>query len=103
MFHTEPDECWVWDRDKSESNRAKHGIDFETATQAFEDPFRTTIEDPHFDERRLRTIGMIDNTLVIVVHTHPRFDPDSGGEVARIITARRATRHERRTYEEGSR
>ena len=49
------------------------------------------------------TIGMIDNTLVMVVHTYPRFDPHSGGEVARIITARRASRHERRTYEEGPR
>ena len=63
----------------------------------------TTIEDPHFEEYRLRTIGMVDNTLVIVVHTQPQFDPRTGGQNARIITARRASRHERRTYEEGSR
>ena len=103
MWRTELDEFWIWDRDKNDSNKRKHGIDFETAIQVFEDPFTKTVEDPHFDEHRLRTLGMIDNTLVMVVHTLPRFDPAIGGQVARIVTARRATRHERRTYEEGPR
>ena len=91
---------WAWDPEKNDQNRSKHGIDFETATQVFEDPFAATVEDPHFVEHRLRTVGMIDNTLVMVVHTLPQFDPTIGDEIVRIITARRATRHERRAYEE---
>ena len=102
MFHAQQEDFWAWDQDKNETNIRKHGIDFATATQVFEDPFAVTLEDPRSDERRLRTIGMIDNTLVMVVHTLPQFDPTIGGEIARIITARRATRHERNTYEAGA-
>ncbi len=103
MSHPEADEFWIWDRDKNDLNQEKHGIDFETATQLFTDPFTITTEDPHFEEPRLRTIGMVENTLVMVVHTIPVFDPTIGGQITRIITARRATRHERRSYEEGTR
>ena len=94
---------WVWDPEKNVQNGIKHGIDFETATQVFNDPFAATVKDPHFVEYRLRTIGMINNTLVMVVHTLPQFDPTFKDDIARIITARRATRHERRTYEEEAR
>jgi uncharacterized DUF497 family protein len=38
---------------------------------------------------------------VMVVHTWPTIDPDSGEEVGRIISARKATTHEREAYEEG--
>jgi hypothetical protein len=39
--------------------------------------------------------------VVFVVHTWPEPDPDTGEEVGRIISARKATAHERRAYEEG--
>ena len=39
---------------------------------------------------------------VLVVHTWPQPDPDTGEEVGRIISARKATSHERRAYEEGA-
>ena len=102
MFHAQQDDFWAWDQDKNETNIRKHGIDFATATQVFEDPFTKTVEDPHHGERRWQTIGMINNTLVMVVHTLPQFDPVNGGEIARIIAARRATKNERNTYEEGA-
>ena len=93
---------WTWDFDKNVSNTRKHGIDFETAILVFEDPFSTTLRDPHFDEPRWRTIGMIDNTIVMVVHTLPELDPVTSDEFGRIITARKATRHERNAYETGT-
>ncbi len=60
-----------------------------------------TLEDPHSDERRWRTIGMVGNQVGMVVHTWPNLDPVTGDEVGRIISARKATRHERAAYEEG--
>ena len=51
-------------------------------------------------EERWQTVGMIGGVTVFVAHTWP--EPDSSGEdVGRIISARKATAHERRTYEEG--
>ena len=41
------------------------------------------------------------HVVVFVVHTWPEPDPDTGEEVGRIISARKATSHERRAYEEG--
>ena len=67
----------------------------------FDDPMAATVEDPYPDEQRWRTIGMVGNQVVMVVHTWPEFDAYSGEEVGRIISARKATRHERQAYEEG--
>ena len=53
------------------------------------------------DEERWHTIGMVGGVVVIVAHTWPTFVPGRGDEVARIISARKATPHERRVYEEG--
>ena len=46
-------------------------------------------------------MGMIGHVVVFVVHARPEPDPDTGEEVGRIISARKATSHERRAYEEG--
>ena len=43
---------------------------------------------------------MIGNVVVIVVHTHPEPSSETGEEIGRIISARKATKHERRAYEE---
>ena len=43
---------------------------------------------------------MVGNVVVIVVHTEPEPDHETGEEVGRIISARKATKHERRAYEE---
>ena len=56
----------------------------------------------HVDEERWHTIGMIGNVVVIVAHTWPTPEPGTGVEVGRIISARKATPHERSAYEAGN-
>lgn len=88
---------WTWDRAKSRSNLAKHGIDFELAQRVFDDRLAVSRFDLIYDgEDRWHTIGMIGNALIIVSHTVA--DGDGPG---RIISARLATRRERKAYEEG--
>lgn len=83
-----------WDHAKNETNREKHGIDFETAQFVFDDPSCIT-----FVERvteRWHAIGLVENIIVlVVVHTYRVEDFD---DVIRIISARPATRRERKLY-----
>ena len=90
---------WTWDENKNRVNRWKHGLSFETAAFVFEDPLMAQRPDP--DEDRWLTIGVIGNVVVMVAHTWPRPEPETGAVVGRIISARKATAHERRAYEEG--
>ena len=92
---------WTWDQDKNEANRDKHSLDFETAVHVFGDPLAVTFDDPNRDERRWRTIGTVRGVVLIVVHTWTEIDPSSGRAIVRIISARKAERHERKAYEEG--
>ena len=92
---------WIWDPDKSRGNRLAHGRGFETARLVFDDPLATSRLDSHAHELRWHTIGMIGNVVMLVVHTWPEPDPETGEEVGRIIGARKATSHERKAYEEG--
>ena len=87
---------WTWDPEKERENRLKHGISFTTAQLVFQDFYRVTEEDPHPEEQRWRTTGLVGPSVIIVVHTWPQAGP------GRIINARGVTRHERRTYEEGN-
>ena len=86
-----------WDPDKAERNVAKHGVSFEEAIAAFADPLSITVPDPDHseDEARYLLIGSIESGKLVVVSHVER------GETLRLISARVATRHERRTYEEG--
>jgi uncharacterized DUF497 family protein len=93
---------WVWDSDKEAANRSKHGLSFETAVLAFEDPFHASKPDPHMDGDRWQTIGLVGPVLLLVVHTLPDGDPGEDEAVGRIISARKATARERKVYEEGS-
>ena len=85
-----------WDRDKARANLSKHGLSFEEASTVFADPLSMTIIDPVYSsgkEERFVTIGTsYQGTLIVVVHC-------DRGESIRIISARRATKRERRTYE----
>jgi len=86
-----------WHDGKNEANRLKHGIDFATAELVFDDPnhisFIANVAD---DEERWVAIGLAEAVVVlVVVHTYRESPPDS---VIRIISARRATRHERSLY-----
>ena len=94
---------WEWDREKNRANLRIHGIEFETAILVFDDPLAATYDDPYPYERRWRTIGIIEGLLILVVHTWPEDNSDTGsGERAgRIISARPATPYESRSYEEG--
>jgi uncharacterized DUF497 family protein len=86
-----------WDPEKAASNETKHGVSFEEATTIFGDPLATTILDPDHSEHeeRFLTTGLSDRQRVLIVwHTE-------GGDRIRIIGAREATPHERRTYESG--
>lgn len=87
-----------WDPTKARINRRKHGVTFEEATTVFTDPLSSTIPDPLHseDEERFIIIGQsIQQRLLVVVHT------DRGNRI-RIISARVANAHERKTYEEAN-
>ena len=92
---------WEWDARKNRANLRDHGIEFETAILVFSDPLAETVEDPYPNEQRWRTMGVVGTAAIMVVHTSPELDPESGSEVGRIISARKLTRRERRHYEEG--
>jgi uncharacterized DUF497 family protein len=57
--------------------------------------------DPHPGSDRQQTVGMVGTVVLYVVHAWPEPDPATGQETGRIISARRATAHETRAYEEG--
>jgi len=85
-----------WDPEKARSNYARHGVSFEEAMGSFRDPLSITILDPDHseDEDRFVLTGRSSaGQLLVVVHT-------DRGSAIRIISARRATRRERRTYEQ---
>jgi len=87
-----------WDANKARMNLAKHGISFEEASTVFGDPRSLTIPDPVHSavENRFVIIGAsYRGKLLVVAHT------ERGGNI-RIISARVASRRERRNYEEGT-
>jgi len=86
---------YQWDRDKATANLRKHGVDFADAVSVFSDDLAITVIDERFDEERLITIGIeAFGRVLVVVYTW------SSDEI-RLISARKATRHEQKQYEEG--
>jgi uncharacterized DUF497 family protein len=84
-----------WDKKKEKQNVTKHNISFKEASTVFRDELSLTIDDPiHSDEEnRLIIIGeSIEHRLLVVVHTERN-------DYIRIISARKATKIERRYYE----
>ncbi len=85
---------YQWDANKAKSNQKKHGVKFADAVSVFEDENAITIEDEHETESRFITIGKdILLRILVVVYTFR-------GHIIRIISARKATTRERKTYEE---
>jgi hypothetical protein len=84
-----------WDPAKAARNLIKHGVSFDEASTVFGDPLAGTILDPRHagHEPRFVTIGLSASQRLIVVAHVGRDDH------VRIISARRATRPERRKYE----
>jgi uncharacterized DUF497 family protein len=88
-----------WDEAKNRRNLAKHRISFETAKLVFEDPHHLSIQDRVVEgEKRWQTLGMIDGVILLMV-AYAYWAEDSE-EIIQIISARKATRQERRAYEE---
>lgn len=85
-----------WDPGKAADNERKHGVSLDEAATAFGDPLSLTIPDPDHSEQEDRFILLGETfrgRLVVVVHTDRE-------DRIRLISARLATRSERRTYEE---
>ncbi len=84
-----------WDPDKAEKNLKKHRVDFADAVAVFEDEMALTIEDPDAEgEPRFVTVGRDTLSRVLTVVYPWR------GQDIRIISARKATKRERQSYEE---
>lgn len=83
-----------WDERKAASNLKKHGVSFDEAATVFADPLALAIEDALEPERTL-LLGMSNRQRLLLV-VHVELDESS----IRIISARRATSHERRRYEQ---
>ena len=84
-----------WDSEKSTSNLRKHGVAFEDASTVFSDTLSITIDDPAHSKKETRciTIGnSISGKILVVVHTER-------GDNIRIISAREASKKERKQYE----
>jgi len=86
---------FTWDARKAAANLKKHGVFFEEAATVFGDALAIAIEDTVDPERTL-LLGMSERQRALLV-VHTEFDDST----IRIISARRATAHERRRYEEG--
>jgi uncharacterized protein len=88
---------YEWDNGKAAANLHKHGVDFADAIAALEDKNRLEEIDSRFvdNEERIQVIGMAHDKLLFVIVTLP--DEDT----CRIISARKATRHEQDRYYAG--
>jgi len=85
----------VWDARKAAANRKKHGVSFEEASTAFDDELGAYFPDSLHDDRFI-LIGYSKRQRLLYV-VHAEVTPDA----IRIISARKATRHERTRYENG--
>ena len=90
---------FTWDINKASSNIKKHEVSFEEAQTCFFDPLHIVIDDPDHSsdgDMRMIVIGMSYLNRVLVV-VHIEFEDD---QLIRIISARKATKKEKRQYEE---
>lgn len=86
-----------WDPRKATGNLRRHGISFDEAATAFADPLSITVPDPDHsaDEGRFLLIGLsLRHRLLVVIHA------ERNASDIRLISARLASRRERRSYEE---
>ena len=92
-----------WDEAKNRSNKRKHDMDFEFASMAFLDVHQFSIHDRiEGGEPRWQTYGEVSGRVVVMV-AHTWSEDESGEEIIRVISARRAKRPERKRYEENRR
>ena len=86
-------ERFEWDEQTAASNLLKHGVSFQEAIEAFDDPDALEVPDTRADygEERLILTGCTNEGVLVVVYTER-------GRKTRIISARKASRNERNTY-----
>jgi uncharacterized protein len=90
---------YEWNKDKSRSNRKKHGVAFEAAVRVFYDPFVLLVKDRiEQGEQRWHAIGAAEAAILLVVHTYRMESEHGEEEITPIISARRANKSERRRY-----
>ena len=85
---------YEWDPNKAIANIENHGIDFADAVTVFDDLNAVTIDDPDYEEQRFITIAMDAFGRVLLVAYTWR------GDIIRLISARKATKNERKQYED---
>ena len=88
--------CFEWDENKNQINQKKHGISFEEAKTVFYDDEALVIDDPEHSEEEDRFIilGFSSKAnLLVVCHCYRKSET-----IIRIISARKATKTERRFY-----
>lgn len=88
---------FTWSRIKAAINRAKHGVEFEEACTCFADPHQVAFYDPDHSESEERELLIGHSSLgrlLIVSYT-------ARGSAIRVISARKPTRAEARTYAQG--
>ncbi len=83
-------DSFEWDENKSQANLSKHGYDFDDASQVFYGPVVLYRSDRNNEERWI-AVGSLEDRLIAVIFTRRE-------KVIRIISARRARKHEERTY-----
>jgi uncharacterized DUF497 family protein len=89
-----------WDERKAAANLSKHGVSFDEASTVFADPLAAIFDDEEHSQHEVREILIghsVFQRLLLVSFT------ERGGDLIRIISARKATRRERKDYEEGIR
>jgi len=90
---------YEWNKEKNKQNLQKHGISFEEAKEVFDDALQISKLDKRFSyfEERWITIGSTTKYKVLVVAN--LFFTDDGEEIIRIVSARKANKQERESYE----
>lgn len=88
---------FAWDPDKNDANIAKHGLGFGMATRAFDEPMLRRRDERHdYGEERWIALGRVEDVTVAIVYT-------MRGDTVRIISARKANRHEKEIYDHARR
>ncbi|MDX8441174.1 BrnT family toxin [Mesorhizobium australafricanum] len=84
-----------WDDEKAASNLAKHGVAFSDAKRLFDDIHALHYSDRsmEYEEERFIGIGIVNGLVLTVVYTER-------GDRIRLISARKATRHEQKAYDQ---
>ena len=90
---------FTWDERKNRVNQQKHGVSFETVVLVFDDPYHLSRQDREVEgEPRWQTIGIVSGVHVLLV-AHIVSEDE---EAIRVLSARKATPHERRIYAQGN-